>query len=101
MKKQVKTYSSAKKTATPAKTVVKKNTKRMKKQVETPIKTPSSAKKTAAPAKALVKKNIRRMSENKFQRLKKLVEMNLTISPKEREVFLEQKTLRRLKTYLG
>ena len=97
MKKQVKTYSSAKKTATPAKTVVKKNTRRMKEQVETP----SSAKKTAAPAKALVKKNIRRMSENKFQRLKKLVEMNLTISPKEREIFLEQKTLRRLKAFLG
>jgi hypothetical protein len=40
MKKQVKTYSSAKKTATPAKTVVKKNTRRLKEQVEAPIKPP-------------------------------------------------------------
>ena len=62
---------------------------------------PPPKKKTAAPAKLAEKKYIKRMSEKAFQQLKQLVRMNLTISPKQRQQYLEQKTLRKLNTRLG
>ena len=62
---------------------------------------PRPSKKTAAPAKIPEKKYIKRISEKEFQQLRHLVKMNLTISPKQRQLYLEQRTLRRLHAYLG
>ena len=62
---------------------------------------PPAFKKTAAPVKqVVVKKHIRKISERAFQDLKKKVEMNIKISSKERQNYLEQKTLRKLDIYL-
>ena len=62
---------------------------------------PPPTKKTAAPVKLAEKKYIKRMSEKGFQQLRQLVRMNLTITPKQRQQYLEQKTLRKLNTWLG
>ena len=70
------------------------------KKTPAPKSEPPPTKKTAAPAKLAAKKYIKRMSEKAFQQLKQLVRMNLTISPKQREQYLEQKTLRKLNTWL-
>ena len=63
---------------------------------------PPSPCKIVAPAKPVIKKKyVKKMSEKKFQELKHLVKMNLTITRKDYELYLEQKTLRRLNPFLG
>ena len=63
---------------------------------------PPARKQNATRAKlSSVKKNIKKLSEKKYQLLKQRVKMNITVSLKEREHYLEQKTLRKLHAYLG
>ena len=63
---------------------------------------PPSPCKIVAPAKPVIKKKyVKKMSEKKFQELKHLVKMNLTITRKDYELYREQKTLRKLNPYLG
>ena len=52
-------------------------------------------------APVLVKKNIKMMSEKKFKALRFRMRLHIEISSKEREMYEEQKMLRRLKRFIG
>jgi hypothetical protein len=52
-------------------------------------------------ARPIIKKKVKLMSEKKFKALEFKMQLHITISKKEREIYNEQRVLRRLKRFLG